>query len=43
MLSSSWQPNSDGVYVIDQPNEGCDRVLDCLSTGKLNRKGLTDH
>jgi WD40 repeat protein len=43
MLSSSWQPNADGVYVIDQPHEGFDRILDCLSTGKINCKGLTDH
>jgi WD domain, G-beta repeat/BTB/POZ domain len=43
MLSSSWQPNADGVYVIDQPHEGFDRILDCLATGKINCKGLTDH
>jgi WD40 repeat protein len=43
MLSSSWPPNADGVYVIDQPHEGFDRILDCLSTGKINCKGLTDH
>jgi BTB/POZ domain len=44
MLSSGvWQPNSDGVYVIDRPNEGFDRILDCLSTGKLDCKGLTDY
>jgi BTB/POZ domain len=43
MLSSGvWQPNSDGVYVIDRPSEGFDRILDCLSTGKLDCKGLTD-
>jgi BTB/POZ domain len=36
MLSSGvWQPNSDGVYVIDRPSEGFDRILECLSTGKL--------
>jgi hypothetical protein len=29
MLSSGvWQPNSDGVYVIDRPSEGFDRILD---------------
>jgi WD40 repeat protein len=44
MLSSGvWQPNSDGVYVIDRPSEGFDRILECLSTGKLDCKGLTDH
>jgi hypothetical protein len=43
MLSSSWRPNSDGVYVIDQPHEGFDRILDCLSTGRLHCKGLTVH
>jgi hypothetical protein len=26
MLSSSWRPNSDGVYVIDQPKEELDRM-----------------
>jgi WD40 repeat protein len=44
MLSSgAWLPNSDGVYVIDQPHEGFDRILDCLSTGELNCKGLSDY
>jgi WD40 repeat protein len=44
MLSSgAWQPNSDGVYVIDRYSEGFDRILDCLSSGKLNCKGLTDY
>jgi WD40 repeat protein len=44
MLSSGvWQPNSDGVYVIDRPSEGFDRILDCLSTGQLDCKGLTDY
>jgi WD40 repeat protein len=44
MLSSGvWQPNSDGVYVIDRPSDGFDRILDCLSTGKLDCKGLTDN
>jgi hypothetical protein len=44
MLSSGvWQPNSDGVYVIDRPNEGFDRILECLSTGKLDCHGLTDY
>jgi WD40 repeat protein len=44
MLSSgAWQPNSDGVYVIDRPSEGFERILDCLETGKLNCKGLTDY
>jgi WD40 repeat protein len=44
MLSSGvWQPNSDGVYVIDRPSEGFDRILDCLSAGKLECKGLTDY
>jgi WD40 repeat protein len=42
MLSSgAWQPNSDGVYVIDRPSEGFDRILDCLETGKLMCEGLT--
>jgi WD40 repeat protein len=44
MLSSGvWQPNSDGVYIIDRPSEGFDRILECLSTGKLNCKGLSDY
>jgi WD40 repeat protein len=44
MLSSGvWQPNSEGVYVIDRPSEGFDRILECLSTGKLDCKGLTDY
>jgi WD40 repeat protein len=44
MLSSgAWQPNSDGVYVIDRPSEGFDRILECLSTGKLDCHGLTDY
>jgi BTB/POZ domain len=44
MLSSgAWQPNSDGVYVIDRPNEGFERILECLSTGKLDCKGLTEY
>jgi WD40 repeat protein len=44
LLSSGvWQPNSDGVYVIDRPSEGFDRILDCLETGKLHCKGLTDY
>jgi hypothetical protein len=44
MLSSGvWQPNSDGVYVIDRPSEGFDRILQCQSTGKLSCKGLTDY
>jgi BTB/POZ domain len=44
MLSSGvWQPNSDGVYVIDRPSERFDRILDCLSTGKLDCEGLTDY
>jgi WD40 repeat protein len=44
MLSSGvWQPNSDGVYVIDRPSEGFERILECLSTGKLDCKGLTDY
>jgi WD40 repeat protein len=44
MLSSGvWQPNSDGVYVIDRPSEGFDRILECLSTGKLDCRGLTDY
>jgi BTB/POZ domain len=42
MLSSGvWLPNSDGVYVIDRPSEGFDRILECLSTGKLDCHGLT--
>jgi WD40 repeat protein len=44
MLSSGvWQPNSDGVYVIDRPSEGFERILDCLSTGILDCRGLTDY
>jgi WD40 repeat protein len=44
LLSSGvWQPNCDGVYVIDRPSEGFDRILDCLETGKLDCKGLTDY
>jgi BTB/POZ domain len=44
MLSSGvWQPNSDGVYIIDRPSEGFDRILECLSTGKLDCKGLSDY
>jgi WD40 repeat protein len=44
MLSSGvWQPNSDGVYIIDRPSEGFDRILECLETGKLNCNGLTDY
>jgi BTB/POZ domain len=44
MLSSGvWQPNSDGVYTIDRPSEGFDRILECLSTGKLNCEGLTNY
>jgi WD40 repeat protein len=44
MLSSgAWQPNGDGVYVIDRPSEGFDRILECLSTGKLNCSGLNEH
>jgi WD40 repeat protein len=44
LLSSGvWQPNSDGVYVIDRPSEGFDRILDCLETGNLSCKGLTDY
>jgi WD domain, G-beta repeat len=44
MLSSGvWQPNSDGVYVIDRPSEGFDRILDCLESGLLTCEGLTDY
>jgi hypothetical protein len=42
-MSGVWQPNSDGVYVIDRPSEGFDRILECLSSGKRNCKGLTDY
>jgi hypothetical protein len=31
--SGAWQPNHNGIYVIDQPSEGFLRILDCLSTG----------
>jgi WD40 repeat protein len=43
LLSGVWQPNSDGVYIIDRPSEGFDRILDCLETGKLDCHGLTDY
>jgi WD domain, G-beta repeat/BTB/POZ domain len=44
LLSSGvWQPNSDGVYIVDRPSEGFDRILECLSTGKLDCHGLTDN
>jgi BTB/POZ domain len=44
MLSSGvWQPNCDGVYTIDRPSEGFDRILDCMETGRLECKGLTDY
>jgi WD40 repeat protein len=44
MLSSGvWQPNDDGVYIIDRPSEGFERILDCLSTGKLDCDGLSDY
>jgi WD40 repeat protein len=44
MLSSgAWQPNIHGIYVIDQPNEGFEKILECLSTGKVDCDGLSDY
>jgi WD40 repeat protein len=44
MLSSGvWQPNRDGVYVINRPSEGFERILDCLSTGELDCRGLNEY
>lgn len=42
MLSSGhWQPNEDGVYVIDRYSDGFERILEFLSSGKLSFVGLS--
>ena len=43
MLSSGkWSPADDGVYYIDRPHEGFDRILDYCLSGRLSFVGLSD-
>ena len=42
LCSGMWPPGEDGVYYIDRPHEGFDRILDYCRSGNLSFIGLSD-